>query len=213
MKASAWPTVGRNMSPRGSFGFGSRAMTQVVAAVADVRAAEVDGLGVAVEGGAHVLGRVGLHALAPAPHDVDLGAQLGAEVDGVERLGHRVAPHLRVVGGERAVLEHRAGVNRLVVAIGTFMPVSSRAWRKRFTMASRSRGRRAEGHEVVVVEVDAVGAELGQPVHRLDRVERRPHLVAERIAARVADGPQTEGEVVLGLGLELGAVGTCVRCS
>jgi hypothetical protein len=30
--------------------------------------------------------------------------------------------------------------NRFVVAIGTFMPVSSRAWRKRFTMASRSCG-------------------------------------------------------------------------
>ena len=26
MKASAWPTVGSRMSPRGSFGFGSRAM-------------------------------------------------------------------------------------------------------------------------------------------------------------------------------------------
>ena len=49
------------------------------------------------------------------------------------------------------------------------------------------------------MEVHAVRAEIGQPVHRLDRVERRADLVAERIAARVADGPQAEREVVLGL--------------
>ena len=30
--------------------------------------------------------------------------------------------------------------NRLVVAMGTFSPVSSRAWRKRLRMASRSAG-------------------------------------------------------------------------
>ena len=47
------------------------------------------------------------------------------------------------------------------------------------------------------MEVDAVGAELGEAVHRLDRVERRADLVAERIAAAVADGPQAEREAVV----------------
>ena len=64
---------------------------QVVAALADVLAAEVDRFLVAVERGAHVLGRVGLDALAAAPHHVHVRAELGAEVDGVERLAHREA--------------------------------------------------------------------------------------------------------------------------
>ena len=65
-------------------------------------------------------------------------------------------------------------------------------------MASRSDALEPGGHEVVVVEADAVRPDSGQVLHRVDRVERRPHLVTERVAARVADGPETEGEVVLG---------------
>ena len=48
------------------------------------------------------------------------------------------------------------------------------------------------------MEADAVRAELGEAVHRLDRIERRAGLVAERVAAPVADGPEPEREVVLG---------------
>ena len=55
---------------------------------ADVLAAEVDGFLVAVERGPDVLGRVGLDALAAAPHDVNLGAELGPEVHGLARLPH-----------------------------------------------------------------------------------------------------------------------------
>ena len=51
------------------------------------------------------------------------------------------------------------------------------------------------------MEVHAVRAELGEAVHRLDRIERRADLVAERVPAGVADGPEPEGEVVLGAGL------------
>ena len=60
----------------------------------------------------------------------------------------------------------------------------------------------AERDQVVVVEGDAVRAELGQPVHRLDRVERRPGGVAERVAGLPADGPEAEGELVLAGGLK-----------
>ena len=35
-------------------------------------------------------------------------------------------------------------------------------------------------HQVVVVERDAPRAELGQPVHRLHRIDRRPRRVGER---------------------------------
>ena len=78
-----------------------------VAPLADVLAAQVDRLLVAVEREPDVLGRVGLDALAAAPHHEDLGAQLGAEVDGVERLAHREPADVGIVGGERALLEHR----------------------------------------------------------------------------------------------------------
>ena len=64
------------------------------------------------------------------------------------------------------------------------MPVSSSAVRKRLRIASRSAADEPGGIEVVVVEVDAVRAELGEPVHRLDRIERRAGLVAEGVAAR-----------------------------
>ena len=79
----------------------------VVAAVAHVAAEEVDRLAVALERVAGRLGGVGLHALAPAPEHVDRRAQLGAEVDRAHHLLQRVAAHLAVVGGERAVLEDR----------------------------------------------------------------------------------------------------------
>ncbi len=59
--------------------------------------------------------------------------------------------------------------------------------------------RRAVRHEVVVVEAHAVGTEVGEPVHGVDRVEGRAHFGAERIPTRVPDRPQPEGEVVLWL--------------
>ena len=107
MKASAWPTVGRRMSPRGSLGLGSSAMRRRRPRSADVLADEVDGLLVAVERQSHVLGGFGLHALAAAPQDEDLCPELGAELDGLARLLDREAPDPGVVGGERALLEDR----------------------------------------------------------------------------------------------------------
>ena len=51
-------------------------------------------------------------------------------------------------------------------------------------------------HEVVVVQVDAPRADLGQQRDRIDRRQRIAHDVAERIAAAIADGPQAERELV-----------------
>jgi hypothetical protein len=59
----------------------------------------------------------------------------------------------------------------------------------------------AERDQVVVVEGDAVRAELGEPVHALHRVQRRAGGVAERVAGLPADRPETEGEPVLAGGL------------
>jgi hypothetical protein len=59
-------------------------------------------------------------------------------------------------------------------------------------------GRRVPGDEVVVVEVHAVGAQLRELLDDARRRYRRADGIAERIAARVADRPQSEREVVLG---------------
>src|SRR5690606_41841533 len=65
----------------------------------------VDRLAEALDGLHRVLGGVDLGALAAAPQDEDLAAQLSREVDGLHRLADRVAADLRHVAGERAILE------------------------------------------------------------------------------------------------------------
>ena len=143
---------------------------QVVALLDDVLAEQVEGLLHAVEGDAHVLGAAGLGALTAAPGDVGLGAELDREVDVADRLAQGVAAHVTVVGGERAVLEdgvreevggghrhlHAGRVQRLTEALDVALALGVRG---------------SEGDQVVVVEGHAVGAELGQALHRLDRVE------------------------------------------
>ena len=89
--------------------------------------------------------------------------------------------------------------NRFVVAIGTFIPVSSSACLEVAHDLVALGGGRVARHEVVVVEVDAVRAELGELVHDLAPARSAGRTgIAERIASGVADGPQAEGEVVLG---------------
>ena len=55
-----------------------------------------------------------------------------------------------------------------------------------------------EREHVVVVEGDPPGAELGQALGVLPRVEGRAAGRAERVGARPADGPEAEGEPVFG---------------
>ena len=57
-------------------------------------------------------------------------------------------------------------------------------------------GRRVDRHQIVVVEIDAPGAELAQPLDGDDGVDRRPDELAEGVATAVADGPEAEGELV-----------------
>jgi hypothetical protein len=59
---------------------------------------------------------------------------------------------------------------------------------------------RVDRHQIVVVEVDAPGAELGEAVYRRHRIERRPNEVTKWIAAAVTDRPEAERELVVGCG-------------
>ena len=143
--------------------------------------------------------RVGLRAFAPAPEHEDLRAQLRADVHRADGLLQRVGADRRVVGRERAVAEGRVeeerhGGHRHDDAVG----VAGLLELLDDPVALGGRG--VDGHQVVVVEVHAPRADFGQHLDRVDRRQRRTHLGAERIAAAVADGPETEGELVFGEG-------------
>ena len=140
---------------------------------------------------------VGFRALASAPQHENAGAKLRAEIHRPHRLLQREGAHAGVVRGERAVAKHRieeqvdgghrhdeamrpAGLLELaddVVAFG---------------------GGGIDRHEVVVVQVHAPGARLGQQRDRIVRRQRLAHRVAEGISTAIADRPQSERELVLG---------------
>jgi hypothetical protein len=91
----------------------------------------------------------------------------------------------------------------LVVAIGTFIPgLGQRALELADDLLALGR-RGLVRNQILVVQVDAVGAELAELVNNLHGRQHLTHGVAERIATRVANRPETEREVVFGAGVEL----------
>ena len=204
MNASAFPTVGSRMSPRGSFGFGSIANLHAVALLAHVLAEQVQALGVPVEGGPDVLGRPRFRALAPAPEDVGLRAQVRRQVEVPHHLGQREPPDLPVVGGERPVPEHRVA-EQVGGGGGHDQPgLGQRLAERGDALVPLGRGG-VEGEHVVVVEVHPVGAEFGQLVHGPLGGHGRPHGRAEHIHSLPAHRPDAEREAVLARGNEISA--------
>ena len=134
-------------------------------------------------------------SLASAPQHERLGAQLGAQIHRAHRLLHRVRTHARVVGSEGSVAEDRI-----------VEEVHGRHRHDQVVLLARPRevtddpvtlgGRGVDRHEIVVVEVHAPCADLAQERGGVDRRERRADGVAEGIAAAIADGPETERELV-----------------
>jgi hypothetical protein len=155
----------------------------------------VDGLPVAVERVPGILGHTGLGALAAAPADEHLGPQLRAQVDGAHRLADRRAPHSAVVGGERPVLERRMPEEIRRSHTDAHVRFLERGLEAGHDTVAL-RGGDAPGDEILVVEAHAPCAELAEPPHGIGGVERRARRGAEGVAARIADGPQPEGEPV-----------------
>ena len=103
----------------------------------DVLADEIDRLLVAVERQPDVLGRLGLHPLAPAPQDEHVGAELAPS----SIASQAFLTESRRIWGSLAVKAPSLKTGRqkrLVVTIGTCIPVSSSARRNRLRMSSRS---------------------------------------------------------------------------
>ena len=91
-------------------------------------------------------------------------------------------------------------LKRLVVTIGITRPVAfERALQAADLLVARGVVG-SEGEQVVVVEGEPVGAELGELLDRVHDVERLARRAAERVGAVVADGPEPEGELVGGGG-------------
>ena len=169
---------------------------QVVALLHHVLAQEVEGLLVAIEGDAYVLGRVGVGALPTAPAHERLGSELGGDVEVGHHLADGVTTHHPVVGGERTLPEHRVVeevgrghrahdarlVERRLEPVDAPPPLTvALAWTE----------------QIVVVERHAPHAELAHLLHEIDRIGPATGRVAERVTALMADGPEAEREPVL----------------
>ena len=178
-------------------GLGLDGEPQVVAAVEHEAAQQVHRLAVAVERGPDVLGRVVLAALATAPQHERLRAELGGQLDVAQHLPQREPAHGAVVAGEATVLEHGVGEQVGGDHRDGHPGLAQRVLQPGDLLVARARVRE-EAEQVVVVEGEAPRAQLGQPVHGLDDVQRRPRGLAERVHRPPADGPEPEREVVGG---------------
>ena len=164
---------------------------EVVALVLDVLGDGVQALLVAVEGRVEVLGGVVLSALTTTPHDKGLGAQLGGEIDVAQDLAQAEAADRAVVVGQAAVLEDRVGEG----VGGDHLDGQARGVHGVLELAddlvTLGVGG-VEGEDVVVVEGDAPGAQLGELLGVLPGTQGGTGLVTEGVGGEPADGPQTE---------------------
>src|SRR6185503_3754757 len=118
------------------------------------------------------------------------------QVDGPHRLLDGEGAHLGVVGGEPAVLEHGVGEQVRGGHRHLHAVVAQRGLELAHDPVPLA-GARAEGDQVVVVEVDSVGPELRQHLDNVGRRERLAHRFPERVPAGVADRPEPEGELIV----------------
>ena len=140
---------------------------------------------------------IGLGPFTAAPQHEDAGAELGAQVHRAQRFLQRVGTYLWIVRCKRAITEHRVekqvhrrhGHDDVVRLAGAF----------EFADDAIALGwRRVDRDEIVVVEIDAPGADFAEQRHCVVGRERRAHDIAEGVSPAIADGPQTKRELVLG---------------
>ena len=118
------------------------------------------------------LAGVGFDAFAPAPEDEHFRAQFDALVDAADHLLQGVGAHLRVVRGERAILERRVG-EQVGRRHRHFEPGVGQRLLEILEDVGGFGGRGVNRDQVVVVVVDAVSANFRQQMDDLDRRNRR----------------------------------------
>jgi hypothetical protein len=106
-------------------------------------------------------------------------------------LAHREAPHTAVVRGEAAVLEdgrrEQVGGDHRDDQPGVF-----EALLEAIDLLLSSRVIGAEGEEVIVVEGEAVGANLLELLEHVKDVHRCAGRPAERVGPVISNGPEAE---------------------
>ena len=110
-------------------------------------------------------------------------------------LAQREAAHVAVVGGERA-LRNIGCENRLVVAVVTTSPVSASGAGEVPDPGVPFRRAGVEVEHVVVVEVDPVGAKLGELADGTVGIASAAGRRAEHVDPLPAHRPDAKGEFV-----------------
>ena len=126
---------------------------------------------------------------------------------GVSLISHQILAASSELTPARSQMAFTLGFHIILACLGVAFPalmlIANYIGLKRDDPVALGRVR-AEGDQVVVVERDPPRAELGEAVHRLDRVEGRAGGVTERVAGGPADRPEPEAEAVLTGGLRHG---------
>ena len=184
----------------GLVGFSLEGELHAVFVVGDIAAQKVDAFAEALDRVARIPAGIRLDPFPPSPEDIDPRAQLVAEIDRVHGLAHGVSPHFRIVGREGAVLENGM-VKEIRRGHGDFHVAVFHGFLEFFHNLVTLRGRGVDRHEIVVMQVHAISAQLGEFLDDPGRRDRRPDRIAKRIAAPVPDGPEAESELVFRFGL------------
>ena len=153
-------------------GLGLDGESNVVALVQDILPHEVDAFTVALEGPGDVFGHVVLSALAAAPHHERFCAHLDGQVEVTQGLAQGEASNTAVVTGEGTVLE-----NGVAKEVGGHhghdqTRVSQRLLQAINLLLAFGIGA-SEGEQVVIVEGEAVRAQLGELLDSFNHVKGR----------------------------------------
>ena len=150
---------------------------------------------VCLDGEAGAAAGIGLDAFATAPENEYLCAEFRAEIHGAHGFLQGVGADFGIVGGEGSVakdgvIEQRDcghGNDDAVIGAGL----------TEFLDDAIAFGRcGVDGDEIVVVEIDAPRARVREQLHRVDGRQEIADGLTEGIAAAIADGPETKGELV-----------------
>ena len=168
--------------------FGFQGKFQVIFLVQHVIAQEVHSFPVALDGRQRALGGICFRTFPPAPEDIHLGTKLRTQVNRLHGFLDGIGAHFGIVGCERAILEDwiikQVGCSHGNLKAGRFQCLAE------ILLDLVCFGRRCINRDqVVIVEVDAVRADLPQQVHQLCRSFGLAHLGAKRVAADGSNRP------------------------
>ena len=176
-------------------GFRLQRKAQVIPLIHRIFAQEIQRLPHPGQGVHGVLRGVGFGPFAASPENIRRGPALHAKVHGAHRLVDGVRPDRRIVGGKSPVPESRVREQVRSSHRHLQAPLVESLFEGAHDLVPFL-GRRVDGHQVVVMEIDSVGAHIGQQVNDFDGRERGADRFSERVPAHVSDGPETERELV-----------------